>query len=155
VALAVFLVRTNSSLKLSTSQTLSPVACSINHHRQQVFLFNNSSRISLQLVDYSLIPQTLVQEVFLQISLLQGGCSMLPNNSSQVASSVSNNSNNNLLVGYLHQSLPLVVYLAILNQIPRPPDFSKRDNLKVADYSEISQPHNRLGIFSVPSKPTP
>ena len=79
---------------------------------------------------------------------------MLHNSSSQVASLASNNNNSNQLVDYLDQSLPLVVYLAILNQMLRHPDYSNQDHLKLVDYSEISQLPNRLGIFSVLSKPT-
>ena len=111
VAWAVFLGKTNSNLKLSTSQPLNLEVCSINHNRQEAFLVNNSSRVNLQLVDCSATPQTLVQEVCLQINLLQEGYSMLHNSSSQVASLASNNNNSNELVDYLDQSLPLVVYI--------------------------------------------
>ena len=151
VVLAVFLVSPNSSLRQHlTSHPPRPEAClAISHNRQEVFLGNNRSRINPQLVGFSRTLQTLVQEVFLQPSLLQEGCLiMVFNNSSQVASLASNNNNNNLPVDYLRQSLPLVVaYSALLNKTLRHQGYSNLDLLKEAGYSGISQPPNRQEVF--------
>ncbi len=149
--MAVFLVSPNSSHRqLLTNHPPRPEAClAISHNRQEVFLGNNRSRINPQLVDFSPTLQTLVQEVFLQLSLLQEGCLiMVFNNSNQVASLASNNNNNNLPVDYLRQSLPLVVvYSAILNKIPRHQGYSNLDLLKEAGYLGINQPPNRQEVF--------